>query len=144
MKYLFLILSFTLISAPTFSQEKDSIYTIVDEMPRFPGCEGIEVTADKKRSCANRKMLEYFYEKIVFPKNIMSDTIHQYDNLLLSFIVEKDGCLNDIKFVQGSTKLVNNTYTKLMFEAPRWTPGKHHGEPVAVRVNLPIRLQLNF
>ncbi len=144
MRYLFVILSFTLISASVFSQEKDSIYTIVEEMPRFPGCEDIEGTADEKKKCAEKKMLDYVYRNVRYPK-VSRDNIHLFDKTqIFSFVVEKDGCLNDLKVVRGSTKKVNDMYIKLILEMPSWIPGKQRGEVVAVRLNLPVRVRFDL
>lgn len=140
MQYLFLILSFTLISAPVFSQENDEIYTIVQEMPRFPGCEDIEGTAAEKKKCAEKKMMSYILENITY-QSISPDNIHLFDKMqVFSFVVEKDGCLNDVKVVRGSTKEVNDMYIKLISEMPHWIPGKQRGEIVTVRFNLPVRI----
>ena len=140
MKYLFLILSFTLISAPTFSQEKDSIYTIVEEMPRFPGCEDIEGTAAEKKKCAEKKLLSYINKNIRYP-SISQDNIHLLDKkVVVSFVVKKDGCLSNVEVVRGATDAVNEMYIKLISNMPCWIPGKHFGENAAVKFMLPVRV----
>lgn len=140
MRYLLLILSFTLISASAFSQEKDSIYTIVEEMPRFPGCEDIEGTAAEKKKCAEKKMLQYVYKNIRYPI-ISQDNIHLLDKkVIVSFIVEKDGCLSNVEVIRGATDTVNEMYIKLISDMPCWISGKHFGENVAVKFMLPVRV----
>ena len=142
MQYLFLILSFTLISASVFSQEKDSIYTIVDEMPRFSGCEDIEGTADEKKKCAEKKMLEYIWKNIKY-SDAKGDNLQGGCHLLIvSFVVEKDGCINGIEVMRGDYEILNDAYTKVVSEMPCWAPGKHKGKPVAVRLQLPARVRL--
>ena len=43
-------------------QDKDTtIYTVLEEMPRFPGCEDKEDKANRN-TCANESMLEYLYK----------------------------------------------------------------------------------
>ena len=143
MRYLFLILSFTLTSTFAFSQE-DEVYTVVQEMPRCPGCEDMEGTAAEKKKCAEKKMLEYLFKNTQYI-GISKDNIHLFDKMhVFSFVVEKDGCLNDVKVVRGTTKAMDDMYMKLISDMPRWVPGKHHGEPVAVRFNIPIRIKLSF
>ena len=48
------------IESTVLSIEHDTtIYEIVEEMPRFPGCEEMEGSIADKKHCADKKMLAY-------------------------------------------------------------------------------------
>jgi len=141
MRYLFFILSFTLISASVFSQEKDSIYTIVEEMPRFPGCEDIKGTAEKKR-CLKGKMSQYMIKNIQYP--LLSEDNVGSKTIVASFLIQKDGCISNIEVVEGEDKRLNNAYAKVISEMPCWIPGQHLGQPVTVRFTLPTYMRLEY
>ena len=45
----------------------DSIYTEVEQMPLFPGCEEV-VDLTERNACSTGKMLENIYSRIKYPK----------------------------------------------------------------------------
>lgn len=62
----------------------------------------------------------------------------------VTFIVEKDGSISDIKLLRGIPK--GPGYNALSLEVirhmPTWKPGMQFGKPVRVQFNLPIRYTL--
>ncbi len=118
----------------------DKIYTIVEEMPRFPGCEDIGSTDVEKKKCAEKKMLEYMYKKLKVPTIARENGI---DGLVvISFVVEKDGCITHIKKLRGPNELTV-MYEELICNMPTWIPGKHKGQPVPVCFRIPFRIHLS-
>jgi len=59
---------------------------------------------------------------------------------LISFIVETDGSLTDIKLVRDLGFGTGQEALRLLKNSPKWSPGKQDGKPVRVAYNLPIRL----
>ena len=116
----------------------DEIYTIVQEMPRFPGCEDLDVSVDEKKKCAEKKMLEFIYANIKYP-SIDADT--EIEGLVvISFIVDKEGNITQPKVLRGGE--VAEAYIQVVKSMPQWISGKQRGEPVNVQFNLPIRINL--
>ena len=66
MKYLFLTFTFVVYNLCLFSQTEeansDNLFTVVEEMPRFPGCEDVY----EKDSCALDRLLD-FISTIKYP-----------------------------------------------------------------------------
>ncbi|MEM1321540.1 MAG: TonB family protein [Bacteroidota bacterium] len=116
------------------------IFQVVEDMPRFPGCEDIMDTAERKQ-CASRKMLDFVYDNLLYPQKA-------YDNrtegtAVVRFIVEKEGCVSNATILRG---LGDNTDQEVLrvinlmnTEGMRWSPGKQRENPVRVYFNLPVK-----
>ena len=59
----------------------------------------------------------------------------------ISFIVEKDGTLSNIKALYGNPILINEAL-RVVSIMPKWTPGQFKGKMVKVMCNLPINFKL--
>src|SRR5690606_14688684 len=60
----------------------------------------------------------------------------------VSFVVERDGSLTDIKIVRDLKYGTGDAAVKLLSKADKWSPGVQNGRPVRVAYTLPIRLNL--
>lgn len=140
-KYLFLALAG--LPAGVLSAQTDSVYTVVDQMPRYPGCEEFERDAEKL-SCSNEKMLAYIYERIQYPQDAIEQNIE--GTVVVSFVVNEDGSVSDGEIVRdlgGNTGLAAlRVILRMQADDIRWTPGKLGGRPVKVRMNVPVRFKL--
>ena len=61
-------------------------------------------------------------------------------NVLVSFVVERDGSLTDIKVVRDLGYGTGKEAIRMLKSAPKWKPGIQNGKAVRVAYNLPIRL----
>src|SRR6218665_676726 len=62
--------------------------------------------------------------------------------VFLSFVVEKDGSVNDVKVLKGLPDGCAEEAMRVVKMMPKWKPGQNHGEPVRVQFNLPIKFNL--
>jgi protein TonB len=60
----------------------------------------------------------------------------------LSFIVEKDGSLSDIKVLRGIGGGLDEEAVRVLKSSPNWKPGIMNGRPVRVAYTMPIHFQL--
>lgn len=128
---------------PPPEPEVEEIFQIVEEMPRFPGCEN-EPDEEVRKECATQKMLEFIYEHITYPPIARENGVE--GTVVIRFIVDKDGLvkeptvLRDIGALCGEEAL---RVVKLMNNMPeKWIPGKQRGKPVKVYFNLPVKFKL--
>ena len=56
----------------------------------------------------------------------------------VSFIVEPDGSLSDIKISENNDNILMNECLKVVKKMPKWLPGIQAGNPVRVRMKIPI------
>jgi len=123
-----------------FANSSDTtIYNIVEQMPRFPGCEEMEGTDKAKKNCADKKLLSYVYNNIKYPKDI--DPTEFSSLMVVSFIIDERGNIITPKVLRGIK--VNNPLLELVKKMPKWLPGRQKGIPVKVRIQLPLRIHLN-
>ena len=126
-------------SSVPFTNEK--VYTIVEEMPRFPGCEDLAGTQREKDYCAKQKMRDFISTNMQFPESAKRQGIE--GTVVVQFIVEKDGQLNQIKLLRrigGNCGLEALRLIRLMEkENLKWRPGYMQSRPVRVKYNLPIK-----
>ncbi|MCD7970922.1 MAG: M56 family metallopeptidase [Alistipes sp.] len=60
--------------------------------------------------------------------------------LSVSFVIEKDGSLNDIKISATQPKEAIDAVMQALERSPAWTPGKQTGETVRVRFTIPVEI----
>jgi protein TonB len=129
---------------PADRDEKEEIFVVVEDMPRFPGCEDIAGTNSDKRECANQKMLEYIYSNIQYPQEARKTGVEGI--CIVNFIVSKNGSIKNAKVLRdpgggiGSEAL--RVVNSMNENGIRWIPGKQRGKAVDTRFNLPIKFSL--
>lgn len=115
------------------------IYTIVEEMPRFPSCEYLDSVAERKE-CADKRFLEFLYDNLQYPVNAERNLTE--GTVLVSFVVEKDGTLSNIRLhkdIGDKCGLEGLRLIHLMnSKGIRWIPGKKDGKMVRVQIRVPI------
>jgi len=105
-------------------------FSIIDEMPMFPGCERKKGQMEKKK-CADGKMLEFIY------KNRQS--MNKKGMVVVEFIVEEDGRLSNLKIKRSLSPECDIEAMRIVQIMPRWNPGKLKGIPKRSSFNLPVR-----
>lgn len=129
---------------PPPEPEVEEIFKVVEEMPRFPGCEEMAGTIAEKKACADKKMLEFLYENLRYPQVARENNIS--GTVVIQFVIDQNGEIKDARVAReiGATcGLEALRVVKLMNEMPqKWTPGKQRGRAVKVLFSLPVRFVL--
>ncbi len=123
-----------------FTESDQEIFKIVEQMPRFAGCENMEGTNDEKKRCAEKKMLQFIYNNVKYPTEARENGIEEL--VVIGFVVNEAGDVTDPKIIRGNRDDLNAEALCVVNEMPRWTPGMHEGKTVKVQFNLPIRFEL--
>ena len=63
--------------------------------------------------------------------------------VIMSFIIEKDGSLSNIKVEHGAGYGFDEEALRVLKLAKAWKPGIQNGQPVRVRYNIPMSFQLS-
>ena len=79
---------------------------------------------------------DYITHNIVYPKSAKDQDIH--GKVFLTFIVEKDGSLMNIKVLRGLSPDIDAEAVRVLQNAPKWNPGMQNGRAVRVQYNVPI------
>jgi TonB family protein len=110
-------------------QVEEPVFTYVEQQPEFPG--GIQ---------AQQKFIS---DNIKYPQ--IEKEAGKQGTVFVSFTVEKDGSITDIKEVKGIAGAPGFTKEaiRLMSMMPNWKPGMMNGRPVRVTMTVPVRFILN-
>lgn len=125
--------------------EDNAPHTLVEQMPRFPGCETLQGDNDEKKACADQKLLQFIYKKIRYPNIARENGVQGM--AVVSFTVTEHGTIINAEILRnpgGACGEEALRVVQLMNELPRrWTPGEQRGKLVRVKYNLPVRFKLN-
>jgi len=111
----------------TITLENDTIFYVVEVPPEFPG--GI------------REMQRFINGNLRWPTIYNEITIQ--GTVIVGFTVEKDGSITRIEVVrnQAQSRAFAEEAIRVIEKMPKWTPGKQNGEPVRVRVIVPVGIR---
>jgi TonB family protein len=107
-------------------EESEAVFTIVEEMPSFPGGE-----------IARNKFLS---ENIVYPQLATESGIQ--GTVYVSFIVDSKGNITDLKILRGIGSGCDEEAIRVVKLMPLWKPGRQNGKFVSVLFNMPIYFTL--
>jgi protein TonB len=117
---------------------------ILEEMPRFPGCENLDMPPEEKHACAEQKLVEYVFTNLKYPPLARENGI--VGTVVVSFVVERDGTLSNIRITRdigaGCGEEVKRIIEQMNTQGMRWTPGKSDGEAVRVSFDFPVKFKL--
>jgi protein TonB len=131
---------------PPAEPQIKEIFRVVEQMPRFPGCENIAGNDKAKKECADKKLLEFIYQNIKFPAIARENGIQ--GTVVINFVVNDDGGVTDVQVLRDigggcgdeALRVVN-----LMNNLPeKWTPGRQRGKAVRVSYTLPVKFRLEY
>ncbi len=125
---------------PPPEPEVEEIFRVVEEMPRFPGCEEKTMVKDKA-DCAQQKLLAFIYDNIRYPASIKEHGIT--GTSVVSFVVKKDGSIDEIRIMRSVHEEMNKEIIRLIKMMPKWIPGRQRGKAVDVAYNLPVRIKVD-
>lgn len=80
------------------------------------------------------KFREWVSKRVLYPKAAQDNGIK--GRVYLTFIVERDGKVSNVKVVRGVDALLDNEAIKAIQASPPWSPGLQRGNPVRVRFSI--------
>ncbi len=114
--------------AGTGGPENTTVYTTgsVEHFPEFPG--GMEAFS------------KFLRKNLRYPHQAQEAEVG--GKVFVSFIVEKDGQLTDIKIVRGIGHGCDEEAERVLSKSPQWKPGLQNSTPVRVLFTLPLSFVL--
>jgi len=120
------------------------VFKVVEQMPRFPGCEDMTVDNMSKEDCAKEKMLSFIYSNLKYPELAKKNGIEGMN--VLQFIIKADGTLSNLKVVRdigsGTGEAATEVINLMNEKGLTWIPGYQRGKAVDVLYTLPVRFEL--
>jgi len=132
---------------PTESEEQeDELFKVVEQMPRFPGCETMDGTPQEKEMCAKDKMLQFVYKNLKYPAIARENGLEGM--CVVQFVVLENGNIGDVRLLRDASyagRLGNSSQwivNRMNYLCDPWIPGLQRGNPVKVLYTLPIKFKL--
>ena len=105
----------------------EEIFTIVDQMPEYPGGE--------------EALNKYISENIQYPVQASEEFIE--GKVFVSFIILPNGNVDHVKVIKGIGGGCDEEAVRVISEMPNWSPGYKEGVAVKVEYTLPIIFALH-
>ncbi len=129
---------------PPPAPKEEEIFKVVEDMPRFPGCEGQGMSKEELKKCSEGKMVEFLYKNLKYPAIARENGVE--GTCVVQFTVEKDGTVTDVQVVRdigaGCGQESQRVVDMMNAQGIKWTPGKQRGNAVRVRFTLPVKFKL--
>lgn len=120
--------------------DEQEIFKVVQEKPRFPGCENMEGSANEKLDCANELLIKYVKDHLVYPAIAKENKTE--GTVVIRFIIDRFGNIRRPQIVKdlkdGCGEAAMQLVESMKSISEKWSPGKQRGRPVCVYVMLPI------
>ncbi len=117
---------------------EQEVFKVVQEMPKFGDCEGLNGNDLKK--CSDQSLLNFVYKNINYPAEAREANAQGI--VVASMTVFKDGSIGDVSIARSVHPALDEEVIRITTTMPRWKPGKQNGEAVNVRVSLPVKFRL--
>ena len=118
-----------LLPPPPIEAVEDVILIDPEQMPEF---EGGEVG-----------LRSFIAKNIRYPETAAEANIE--GTVYVQYLVLKDGTINNIKLLRGvigAPELDKEAMRVVKLTSGKWKPGRQNGQPVNVRMNLPVKFRL--
>jgi protein TonB len=120
---LLLILCYQLIAQDsTKSTDKPLLYIYAEKLPRFNIEGGLK---------------NYVYSNIKWPDMFCGE-----GTVLVSFVVQKNGKVNNVKIERGLCIFCDDEVIRVFNSMPDWLPGEVDSKPVDVKLYFPVEFKL--
>ncbi|RWY52567.1 energy transducer TonB [Mucilaginibacter gilvus] len=107
-------------------ENPNQIFTAVEQQPSF----GNDDNAFNK----------YLGKAIRYPAVARENNVQ--GRVILTFVVERDGSLTDIKVLRGIGSGCDEEAIRALKSSPKWKPGIQNGRPVRVQFSVPVQFAL--
>jgi TonB family protein len=116
----------------------DSIYQDVERLPRLVLCDGAMKT---EIQCTQEGIIRHMMDHLEYPRCARRKGIE--GKVLVQFVIEKDGSLNDIQVIKPVHKSLDKAAVEVVASLPPFLPGEIGKQPVRVAYMLPVHFKLN-
>ena len=117
---------------------EQEIFTIVEDMPKFKGCENLK--GNEATNCTNTEIQKFIAKNIVYPPMALENDIE--GKVFVRFVVYAKGDVTDVSIAKGADSMLDNAALKLVKTMPKFTPGKQRGKAVPVQYIIPINFKI--
>jgi len=107
-------------------EDKNKVYTIVQQMPEFPG--------------GNDSLLMHIAKNIKYPGNESIQNVQ--GKVVCRFVINIDGSVSDIEVLRSLDPILDKVAINTIKTLPKFIPAKQNGKPVRSYYVIPIAFKL--
>lgn len=126
----------SMLDAARPDQDVREIFKVVQEMPKFGGCD--------TKECSNEALIAYIKDNIVYPESAKKEGIE--GRALVQFVIEANGTVSSVNVVKTPDERLGLTAKNIVLSMndleEKWQPGKQRGKNVAVLMTLPFTFKI--
>lgn len=112
----------------SFSQEENSLITLVEEEAKYPG--------------GAKEMALFLARNIQYPETALDQEIQ--GKAIIRFMIDKEGQVKDVRVLKGvpGCSECDKEAVRVIKMMPKWKPAMYKGEGISSYFNLPIIYRL--
>ncbi len=114
------------VATPININDDPETLKIVEQLPEYPG--------------GMVEFMKWLTKTLKYPDGALRRKIE--GKVMISFIVNTDGTLSDIKVVKGAHKLLDDEALRVARMMPNWKPGIENGQPCRTMISIPIVFEI--
>ena len=114
------------VKANVTQEVEDKVYTVIEQMPQFPGGE--------------TELLSYIAKNLKYPIIAQENGIQ--GKVIVRFVVTKNGSVDKVEVVRSLDPACDREAMRVIKSLPKFIPGKQNGVNVSVWYTLPITYKL--
>lgn len=119
-------LEFEDINAVRPKLREEQIFTIVEQMPTFPG--------------GQDALIKYLQENVNYPSGTRTKRIS--GTVYVTFVIGADGTIRNPRIIRSVSPDIDAEALRVVSKMPQWIPGRQRKTTVPVQYNLPITFSL--
>ena len=104
------------------NDDDEEVLKVVEELPQYPG--------------GMVEFMKWLTATLKYPDRALKMKIR--GKVMVSFIVNKDGSISDIKLVRSVHKLLDDEALRVIKMMPNWKPGLEKGKPCRSMIAIPV------
>lgn len=108
------------------NEDDEEILKVVEELPQYPG--------------GMVEFMKWLTATLNYPDKALKQKIK--GKVMVSFIVNKDGSISDIKLVKSVHKLLDDEALRVIKMMPDWKPGLEKGKPCRSMIAIPVVFEI--
>lgn len=108
------------------NEEDEEVLKVIEELPQYPG--------------GAVEFMKWLTATLKYPDQALRRKIQ--GKVMISFIVNTDGTISDIKVIKNADKLLDAEALRVARLMPKWQPGKDKGKPCRSMIAIPIVFEI--
>lgn len=113
---------------PVPVSSSNKVFDVVDVIPSFPG--------------GDTELMNYIHKEMVYPEACIKEK--KQGRVLVSFVVEKNGSLSDLKILRSVDSELDKEAVRLIKSMPKWMPAIKDGKYVRCKYTMPVTFKLDM